>query len=1539
MNREVKIIIIDDDPGFRKTLSDILKAKGYVPEGVAKGKTALSTIEEDKPAVALIDLMLVDMPGLQVMSEIKKRSPDTECIVLTGFASQDSAIEAINLGAYSYIQKPYDVEQLLLTVRRAVEKRDAAEVLRESEEKFRNLSEQSPNMIFINQGGRVVYANQRCEEIMGYSKEEFYAPDFDFLTLISPEYASFVKETFATHMSGEDVAPYEYALQTKEGKRIETIINPKLILYEGKAALLGIVTDITELKKTEEALRREHDLVTRITETSPAGVSVVNRDGQITFANSRAEEVLGLTKDKITQRVYNDPKWKITDYDGGPFPDEQLPFQIIIKTGKPVFDVRHAIEWPDGERILLSINAAPLFDASGHVNGMVATVENITERMQAEYALQASELRYRRLFEHNLAAVYRTTLDGRIVDCNKAFIDLLGYESWEDIMKCHALDFYFHKQDRDTFIKRLSEKEQLTNFERKLKHKDGQAVWILENLHIIHESDETQIIQGTGIDITNRKQAEEALRASEERFRSLYENAMIGLYRTTPDGTILMANPALVRMLGFHSFEELIQRNLEKVGFAPAYSRSEFKNRIEADGEVVGLESAWIRNDGTTLFIRESARAVKDDEGKILYYEGTVEDITERHRAELALSESEERYRTLFDRVPVGLYRSTPDGQCLTANKAFLDIMGYPNLEALSKVNTVDSYVLSEDRERFEKLMEREDQINDFETQLRRGDEKIIWIKISARAVRNTDGQVLMYEGSVEDITAQKEADEKLKERERFLQNVFDGIYDGISVLDFDLNIIRVNQWIEKMYSSQFPLVGRKCYEVYQRRQSPCPFCPTIATIKDGVPRTEIVPYPSEENPTGWIELSAFPFEDGQGNIIGAIEHVKDITDRRRVEMTQKVSYDIANAVHTTEDLPDLYGVIRKSLGTIIDTTNFFIALYDSKTDTITLPYFIDEKDDFHTFPAGKTLTAWVIHRNEPLLATREDIDRMAQRGEVDTIGTKSKIWLGVPLKAKDEVIGALVVQSYEDEKAYDEKDRELLQFVSSQIGLSIERKRYEESLKVERNKLSNILDNMGDAVIIEDKNFNIIYQNKTSRELEGDLVGRKCYKALHNRSQPCDGDCPVRHFLRDNRTEPYVHTTQTRSGLFWDIIAVPFLDEKGNKVVLEVSRNITEQKRLREQLLQSEKMSALGQLISGVAHELNNPMTGVLGFSQLLLSSQELPGKTKQALEKIYLEAERARKIVQNLLTFARQHKPEKRNIQLNDVLNRTLDLRAYEMKVTNIDVIRNLDPHLPSLYADEHQLQQMFMNLIINAEQAMIEAHGKGRLEVTSRWNAPQKKITVSVHDDGPGIAHKHQSKIFDPFYTTKPIGKGTGLGLSISFGIVQEHGGHITAESKEGQGTTFRVELPVLSETSATHMVDQSETEASIPSTEKKILAVDDEAAVVDLVRAVLEQQGYEVTTAHDGDSALQKIEGEHFDVVITDLKMPGKDGIELYAYCKENQSELAKRFLFLTGDVVSSESLQFLTANDIPYVSKPFDLQHLISSVNHLLHPKQ
>jgi PAS domain S-box-containing protein len=272
------------------------------------------------------------------------------------------------------------------------ERKKAEEALQESEEKFRNLSEQSPNMIFINRMGRVVYANMKCEEILGYTREEFYDPNFDFLTLIAPQYIENLMRNFNMHKEGKEVPSIEYGLVTKQGKRLEAILTTKLIKYGGKNAILGIVTDITDRKIAEEALRESEEKHRTLFETMTQGVVYQDVDGNIISANSAAEQILGLTIDQMMGRTSMDPRWKSIQEDGSDFPGDTHPSMVALKTGKEVRNVVMGVFHPDKERrVWININAVPQFkNGENKPYQVYTTFEDITERIETEEQIKAS---------------------------------------------------------------------------------------------------------------------------------------------------------------------------------------------------------------------------------------------------------------------------------------------------------------------------------------------------------------------------------------------------------------------------------------------------------------------------------------------------------------------------------------------------------------------------------------------------------------------------------------------------------------------------------------------------------------------------------------------------------------------------------------------------------------------------------------------------------------------------------------------------------------------------------------------------------------------------------------------------------------------------------------------------------------------------------------------------------------------------------------------------------------------------------------------
>jgi two-component system NtrC family sensor kinase len=416
---------------------------------------------------------------------------------------------------------------------------------------------------------------------------------------------------------------------------------------------------------------------------------------------------------------------------------------------------------------------------------------------------------------------------------------------------------------------------------------------------------------------------------------------------------------------------------------------------------------------------------------------------------------------------------------------------------------------------------------------------------------------------------------------------------------------------------------------------------------------------------------------------------------------------------------------------------------------------------------------------------------------------------------------------------------------------------------------------------------------------------------------------------------------------------ARPILDEKG--VLLgrvEIYRDLTAQRVFQSKLLQTEKLAELGQMVTGIAHELSNPLTSILGYAQRLLLRRDPAGDSHEARQ-IFQEAERASAILRQLLLSARDSRPERHRVALNQVVSRTLELQRFNTKAENIRVQLDLDPVLPFVQGDAGQLQQVLMNLIANARHAIEEQGKGGTIRVRTRRVA-EKRVLLEVSDDGPGIPQPIQARIFDPFFTTKPPGVGTGLGLAIVLDIVREHGGKLHLTSNLGQGTVFSIELPSMS---AVEMplpgtpLPAGPTLKSLPASESletahagpvlgawvgtHVLVLEDEPTVARLIADVLEDEGLCVDVLLNPREALDRVAREQYALAICDMKMPELDGEHFYQALERAKNPLRDRFLFVTGDVLAAHTRDFLQRNHLPYVAKPFRVEELMEKVREIL----
>jgi len=563
-----------------------------------------------------------------------------------------------------------------------------------------------------------------------------------------------------------------------------------------------------------------------------------------------------------------------------------------------------------------------------------------------------------------------------------------------------------------------------------------------------------------------------------------------------------------------------------------------------------------------------------------------------------------------------------------------------------------------------------------------------------------------------------------------------------------------------------------------------------------------------------------------------------------------------------------------------------------------------------------------------------EDIPRDEQPSGKLMISLGWRAAIFAPLLTKEQAIGVLVCS--DDSRARKFTDEEILraETLAHQTSIALENARLFQRVSRSQREWETTFDAMQDCVSVHDTTGRVIRANvalaRRLKTIPQKVIGRYCSE-IYNPAGSSLNSCQHTLPLKSETLIVEELSLPVMGGVF-QVSVSPWYD-KDKRLVgsIHVAKDISNEKLLQQQLIQSEKLSAIGELISGIAHELNNPLTGVMGYSQLLQLRKDLDDRAKESLLKINNLALRCQKIVQNLLSFARKQKPERTLSDINDILEKTVELRSYEFQVNNIEISRDLDRNLPRTIADAHQLQQVFLNVLTNAEQAMLEAHGKGHLTIRTHTDAQNTRIVVEIADDGPGIPETHLTRIFDPFFTTKEVGKGTGLGLSLSYGMIKEHGGDIYARSRLKSGATFYIELPIIKrlqdEPSVVPELMPQALQFENLVRGKRILVVDDEKYILDFFVEVFHRFPMQVDTASNGRAAMQKILTAEYDLIVSDFKMPQMSGKELYSWIRENRPQLANFIIFVTGDTVSLETRSFFEDNKSRYLAKPFKIEEV------------
>ncbi len=684
-------------------------------------------------------------------------------------------------------------------------------------------------------------------------------------------------------------------------------------------------------------------------------------------------------------------------------------------------------------------------------------------------------------------------------------------------------------------------------------------------------------------------------------------------------------------------------------------------------------------------------------------------------------------------------------------------------------------------------------------------------------------------------------------------------------------------------------------------------------------------------------------------NTRAIVANYRDITQRKRTEAERQVIYEIIRGVNVTANLDELLQLIHLALKKVLYAENCFIALHDKSTGLFRFPFFVDQ---FDAAPApqkvGKSCTAYVFRTGRPMLIPQKLFDQLAEQGQVELVGSPSPTWLGVPLKTPSETIGVLVVQHYEDEHAYTDRDVEFLDSVGGQIALAIERKQAEEAVRDSEERYRSLVENAIVCIHEIDLSGRIMSMNPAGLRMMGATDQSKiCGFAYLDFVAPGDRARVADLLAQAQQGQPaefeFVAMTEAGPRVFAsNFIPIKAFDGSVIKL-MGVTQDVTENKRLEQQLRQAVKMEAVGRLAGGMAHDFNNLLMVIKGHTELLLERVRADEWQYRKINQIQKSAERAAGLTRQLLAFSRMQVLQPKVIDLNTVVVEMGKLLP-RLIGEDIELAIVTDPRLGRVKADPGQIEQVIMNLAVNARDAMPEG-GKLVIETANveldeayaRRHPPLsagRYVLLAVTDNGIGMDAETQVHIFEPFFTTKEKGKGTGLGLATVYGVVKQSGGYVWLYSEVGQGTTFKIYLPRVEEPAET--VQSVRGPAETPQGFETILLAEDEREVRDVAREFLELTGYTVLEAKDGAEAIE-MANRHpgpIHLLVTDMVMPGMGGRELAARLAGARPEI--KVIYMSGYTEYATVRQGELEQNAVLLTKPFTRGILARTVREVLH---
>jgi PAS domain S-box-containing protein len=784
--------------------------------------------------------------------------------------------------------------------------------------------------------------------------------------------------------------------------------------------------------------------------------------------------------------------------------------------------------------------------------------------------------------------------------------------------------------------------------------------------------------------------------------------------------------------------------------------------------------------------------------------------------------------------------------------------------------------------------------------------------------------------------------------RSQFLEPLFQASPEALSISDCEHRVLWSNQAFSRMFGyDSAEILGQPLEDLVVSADR----LPEALWVRESVAKGQSITLETQRKKKDGtlihVTVSSAPLII-EGKLAGFYAGYHDITDRKRVEALSAALYRVAEQSSSAQDLQHFYTAVHSIVDELMYAKNFYIALYDPVSETLSFPYFVDEQDSPPSSKKlGHGLTEYLLRTGEPLLATPEVLQAMEERGEVARRGSRSLDWMGVPLKVGNHTFGALVVQTYSKNIRYGERDKEILTFVSRQLASAIEIKRNEQALRRSEARYRSL---------VQSSVYGIYRSSLESRFLDVNtaLIAMLGYESAEEVllldplqdvfANPEEHARLMEEFRRTGRMDGIEVKWKKKDGRIITVRisgrAVSSVDEPAD-VLEAIAEDVTDRRALEDQFRQAQKMEAVGRLAGGVAHDFNNLLMVISGYTEVILAKLEIDHPVHEKARAIQQAADRATTLTRQLLAFSRKQLLELKVVSVNAIVE-DMQRLVQPLIGENVELTTCLSPDAGHTRADAGQLEQILMNLVVNAKDAMPKG---GKLVIQTQsitfdethrggqtFIRPGRYVLLSVSDTGLGMDKETQSRIFEPFFTTKEKGKGTGLGLSTVYGIVKQTGGYVMVHSEEGRGTAFNIYLPRVN--APAEMLALPSPRIAEGGTET-ILLVEDEDSVRQLVRETLQSRGYRVLEAENGDAGLSAAAlcPDAIDLVITDVVMPGMSGRELAQQLSASRPET--KVLYLSGYTEDAIMNEGTIEAGKAFLQKPFTLQNLSRKVREVL----